>query len=386
MSNILMFSSLLLPPSQTFIKAQAEGLQTFTAHYVGCRRVDGLSLPRQRTTVINSGTPAGKVDELVFKLTGHSRTLRNAVAKINPVLIHAQFGLSGALLLPTIQSLNIPFIVHYRGADATVDPKLVRFSSINHWIYYRRLDQLKQAAHVFLTVSHFIRKKLIEQGFPADKMKTHYNGVDIQQFRNDISIPREPIVLFVGRLTEKKGCQDLLKAMAQVQIAYPQARLILIGDGPLREDLERFAAKNLQQYQFLGVQSHETVKTWMNRARVLAAPSVTSKQGDSEGLPNVVVEAQAMGLPVVSTFHAGIPEAVIHQKTGFLVQEHDPDNLGMYIAHLFKDDELWQSFSRQGRLHVETHFDRQRQIQLLERLYQETLEKYHGAPRHAASL
>ncbi|ASC71325.1 Glycosyltransferase type 1 [Halomicronema hongdechloris C2206] len=386
MSNILIFSSLLLPPSQTFIKAQAEGLQQFTSHYVGCRRVDGLSLPAERTSVINPGTSSGKLKELLFKLTGRSRTLRDILRKIDPVLIHAQFGLSGALLLSSMRSLDIPLIVHYRGADATLDPEVVRFSSINHWIYYQRLDQLKQTTHLFLTVSHFIRKKLIEQGFPDDKIMTHYNGVDIQQFRADMNISREPVVLFVGRLTEKKGCQDLLKAMAQVQMAHPGVRLILIGDGPLREGLEKFAEKHLKQCRFLGVQSHATVKDWMNRARVLAAPSITSVQGDSEGLPNVVLEAQAMGLPVVSTFHAGIPEAVIHQQTGFLVEEHDSDNLGMYIAHLFQDDELWQSFSRQGRLHVETNFDRQRQIQLLETLYEETLEQYHGTTRSAVSL
>jgi colanic acid/amylovoran biosynthesis glycosyltransferase len=221
---VVLFSSLLLPPSQTFIKAQGEQLQQFTPYYVGSRFVQGLALPTDRTLIINQGGLAGKVKEFWFKCSGFSPKLTQQIQRLNPGLIHAQFGLSGALALPLARSLNIPLLVHFRGADATTTVvSKARYLSLNHWIYFQRREALKRDARLFITVSQFIREKLLEQGFPADRVITHYNGVDTTQFRPDPEISREPIALFVGRLTEKKGCEYLIQAMAKVQKDRPEA-------------------------------------------------------------------------------------------------------------------------------------------------------------------
>lgn len=370
-----MFSSLLLPPSQTFVRAQAESLEAFTAYYAGSRRVEGLDLPEERSFVINQGGQSGRMRELMFKLTGLDSAFYQQIHQVNPVLVHAQFGLSGVLLMPLMRSLKVPLIVHYRGADATVDAKQARFNSLNHWLYYQRRDRLKHSAQLFLTVSKFIRDQLLEQGFPAERVQAHYHGVDISQFNPDMAMPREEVVLFVGRLAAKKGCDDLIRAMAKVQATHPEAELVLIGDGPLRTELESLAHQQLKRYRFLGVQPQPVVREWMNRARVLAAPSVTTPEGDSEGLPNVVLEAQAMQLPVASTYHAGIPEAVIHGETGFLVKEHDVEGLAGYLLKLLQEDELWQHFSQHGRSHMENNFNRYRQTRALERIYEAVLEQ-----------
>lgn len=380
MRNVLMFSSLLLPPSQTFVRAQAETLQAFTAYYAGSRRVPGLELPADRTLVINSGGKGGSAQELLFKLTGLAPQFTRRVQEIQPALVHAQFGLSGVLVLSLVRSLQVPLIVHYRGADATVDPHQARFNSLNHWLYYQRRPQLRQQAQLFLTVSKFIRDRLLAQGFPAEKVKAHYHGVDIAQFNPDPHRPREPVVLFVGRLAGKKGCDDLIQAMAKVQATLPDLELVMIGEGPLKAELEALAAQKLKRYQFLGVQPQAVVREWMNRAQVLAAPSVTTADGDSEGLPNVVLEAQAMQLPVVSTYHAGIPEAVIQGETGFLVQEHDADGLAAYILKMVQDQDLWLKFSHQGRSHMEQNFNRSRQTRVLEGIYESVLLEYKPAP------
>ncbi|MDJ0702079.1 MAG: glycosyltransferase [Leptolyngbyaceae cyanobacterium MO_188.B28] len=374
MKTVVMFSSLLLPPSQTFIKAQAEELQQFIPYYVGCRRVQGLTLPEDRTRVINQGNLLGVAQEVLFKVSGFAPKLYQEVKQLNPVLIHAQFGLSGALALPWARSLKIPLLVHYRGADATIREEHARYSSLNHWTYFRQLEALKQEARLFLTVSKFIGDKLLEQGFPPEKVRPHYHGVDVTQFCPDPAVSRQPAVLFVGRLTEKKGVQYLIEAMAQVQAILPETELVMIGDGDLRPELEALAAKKLRRYQFLGVQPQTVVKEWMNRVSILAAPSVTASQGDSEGLPNVVLEAQAMGLAVVSTLHAGIPEAVIHEETGFLAPERDVEKLADYCLRLLKDPELRNRFSATGREHVENNFNRHRQTRVLENIYQDILQ------------
>ncbi len=370
---VLIFSSLLLPASQTFIRAQGEALERFTPYYAGSRLVKGLKLPPEHILVANQGNSWGSLTEAVFKLSGFAPRFYQQIQQLNPVLIHAQFGLSGALALPLARSLNLPLLVHFRGADATIQDSHARFASLNHWVYLQRREGLQQEGRLFLTVSKFIQEKLLEQGFPAHKVLVHYSGITISNFTPDPDIVREPIVLFVGRLTEKKGCEYLIQAMAQVQSRLPEMELVLIGDGPLRSPLESLARRVLRRHQFLGVQPTSIVRQWMNRARLLVAPSITSAQGDSEGLPNVVLEAQAMALPVVSTVHAGIPEAVIHGRTGFLAPERDVDLLATYCLKVLQDDTLWQNFSTKGQELVRARFDRSKQTRILEDLYESVL-------------
>ncbi|MGF1498868.1 MAG: glycosyltransferase [Elainellaceae cyanobacterium] len=369
MNNIVYFSSLLLPPSQTFIRAQGEELRKFTPHYVGSRRVAGLDLPANRTIVVNQGGALGRLAEIGFKFTGFAPQLYRQVRQLNPVLIHAQFGLSGVLALPLARSLNLPLIVHYRGADATIRDEHARYASVNHWIYLQRRDVLKENAKLFITVSKYIKEKLLEQGFPPNKILVHYSGINTADFTADPSLQREPIVLFVGRLAEKKGCEYLIRAMENVQVHHPEVELQIIGDGPLRSTLEALAAQLLRRYQFLGVRSPADVRQAMNRARLLVAPSVTSSQGDSEGLPNVVIEAQSMGLPVVSTRHAGIPEGVIHGETGFLAAERNVEELSHHCLTLLDDSNTWKQFSLRGQDHVRNQFDRPKQTRILEDVY-----------------
>jgi colanic acid/amylovoran biosynthesis glycosyltransferase len=368
-NSVILFNSHLLPPSQTFIRSLGEELQKFTPYYMGCRWVNGLELPTDRVCVINSGNTVQSINETLFKVSGLSPKLYKAIQNIQPALIHAQFGLSGALVLPLAKSLDIPLMVHFRGADATVSEAYARYSSLNHWIYFRRREALKQNTRLFITVSKFIKDKILEQGFPKDRTIAHYHGVDVKKFKPDPDILRKPIVLFVGRLTEKKGCEYLIEAMAQVQTERPDVELLLIGDGPLKAKLEALAAKHLKRFQFLGVQPAPVVRDWMNRSSLLVAPSVTALQGDSEGLPNVVLEAQAMGLPVVSTTHAGIPEAVMHGETGFLAPERDAKLLAHFSLKLLQDTELWQRFSLKGQQHMYHNFNREIQTQSLEAIY-----------------
>ena len=112
----------------------------------------------------------------------------------------------------------------------------------------------------------------------------------------------------------------------------------------------------------------------MNRSLLLAAPSVTASKGDSEGLPTVVVEAQAMGLPVVGSVHAGIPQAVVHGETGFLAAERDWKSLAEHILRLLQDPMLWQSFSRNGQQRMRNLFDLRQQTQALEGIYKAVLQ------------
>ena len=151
----------------------------------------------------------------------------------------------------------------------------------------------------------------------------HYTGIDTEFFNPQRPAVRAPIVLFVGRLVAKKGCDYLIRAMARVQETAPEVRLVVLGDDHLRNQLERQATAVLKNFIFLGAKEPVVVKHWMGRATVFCTPSVTAPSGDAEGFGMVFVEAQAMGLPVVSFASGGIPEAVANNETGFLVAEKD---------------------------------------------------------------
>lgn len=376
--TVAIFSGRLLPASETFIRAQAEGLTRFKPVYVGARRVTGLDLPEDRTLVVNQGGIVGKGQEYLFKRFGHAPQLIRQVRQLQPGLVHAHFGVCGALALPVAKALQKPLVVTFHGFDACMTDDYAKKNSLSTRIYLQRREQLKQSADTFIAVSNFIKGKLVDQGFPEDKIKVHYIGVDTQKFNPDANLIRQPVVLFVGRLTEKKGCEYLIKAMAKVQAIVPNAQLVAIGDGPLRDTLEAKAAETLSQYQFLGVQSPDQVRQWMNKAYVLVAPSVTTHTGDSEGLPMVILEAQAMGLPVISSYHAGIPEAVVHEKTGYLTQEKDWQSIASYMLQLFQNHQLWQQVSHAGQKQVQTKFDLHHQIETLENIYSSVIHHAHS--------
>lgn len=366
---VIIYKDDLLPPSATFVRSQAEALRGFIPYYAGSRFVPGLPLPNERTLVVNRGELLGKLREVSYKLWGVAPIFEQHIKKLNPILIHAHFGTDAARVLPLARALQIPLMVTFHGYDATLKDEYARRSFYSHRVYLRRKEALKREARLFVAVSEFIKRKLLDQGFLPEKLMVHYIGVDTEIFQPDLAVSREPVILFVGRLIEKKGCQYLIQAMARVQTKLPDAELVIIGDGPLRPELQKLATKLLHRHRFLGVQPPQVVQSWMNRARLHAAPSITSSTGDSEGLPLVILEAQAMGLPVVSSIHAGIPEAVIHGETGFLTTERDWEGLAEYMLLLLEDDALWQRFSVAGQRRIRSLFDLKKQTCALEKIY-----------------
>ena len=159
--------------------------------------------------------------------------------------------------------------------------------------------------------------------------------------------------------------------MQAVQASRPASELTIVGDGPLRPELERLAAELPVRCRFLGVQSSATIRQTLRRSRLLCLPSVTTSDGQVEGLPTVLLEAQAMGVPVVSTFHSGIPEAVVDGVTGCLVPERDSERLAAAILHLLEDRNLWQQYHLATQKHISRRFDLHKQTAVLEDIYAE---------------
>ncbi|MBF0458252.1 MAG: glycosyltransferase [Nitrospirae bacterium] len=374
--NVIIFSSDLLPQSETFILAQGEGLQRYTPYYVGIRRVsDGLSVPPERTIVIGRSkwAVAAKAQKVLFRLLKVMPGLYTRLSKLQPMLVHAHFGPNSIYAMSISKYLQVPLIVTFHGVDTNPDQFLIQRSFVTR-DYVRNRKKLMQYGRLFIAVSEFMKSKLIEKGFSPESVIVHYIGIDNKLFRRDPMVERSPMVLFVGRLVEYKGCEYLIKAMAKVQALRPDVKLVVVGDGELRASLQRQAADALQNYTFMGWQTSEQVRDLMNRAKVFCAPSFTINARCSEAFGIVFAEAQAMGLPVVSFKTGGIQEAVSHEETGFLAPERDWEKLADYILIMFNNENLWTQFSYNGQRRVEDKFNLTRQNSLLEGLYDSVIQ------------
>jgi len=369
MQIFIIYKDILMYQTDTYLPILAEGLQHFAPIYVGSRKImNPLPLDEQRVKVLNKGTMLGWIREAIFKYFGKAPFFLYSLKKSKPKFIHAHYGFGGVVALPIKKKLKIPMVVTFHGHDATATDESGK-QYFTHRLYVRKRSELQKQAVLFIAVSNFIKQKMIDQGYPEHKIITHYLGIDVDLFQPDPSVIREPIILFIGRLVENKGGEYLIRAMECVQQTHPEAKLIIIGDGELREELEKMAQQKIRNYQFLGMQTQEVIREWLNKAKVLCVPSITIASGKSEGFGLVFIEANAMGVPVVSFNTGGIAEAVEHEKTGYLLPEKDWLGLAKYINLLLNDENLWHQFSIQGIQRVSQHFNMSLQKHKLENIY-----------------
>jgi glycosyltransferase involved in cell wall biosynthesis len=232
------------------------------------------------------------------------------------------------------------------------------------------------ASSVIIAVSEYIRKALIAKGYPEDKVVVHRNGIDLGFFSIDQRVERKNTILFVGRFVEKKGTIYLLQAARALKDAGVDFELVMIGDGPLATELKTVASNAGIRCSFPGFLPVEEVRNWLARSRVVAVPSVVAANGDSEGLPTVLLEAQAMETPVVATRHSGIPEGVIDGVTAELVDEKDVDALADRLKSFLLSPEKARQFGESGRRYVTQYFDMEQQVSGLEDIYERVHTEY----------
>lgn len=228
--------------------------------------------------------------------------------------------------------LGIPYVVKLHGSDLNVQAEFHLRRPQIRWV-------LRGAAGV-VAVSRALARKAVALGATADTVEPIYNGVDTGLFhRGDRSAARvrlnlpadAPIVLYVGNLKATKGCHDLIEAFPALMARHPDARLVYVGDGPCRGNLEDRAAAlcAAPSVRFAGAVDHAELADWFRAANVLCLPS------HNEGVPNVVLEAMACGTPIVATAVGGIPE-VVPDHAGILVPPHQPHELGTALVEAFE--------------------------------------------------
>src|SRR5262245_13911096 len=230
------------------------------------------------------------------------------------------------------------------------------------------LDKLVDTARVTVTVSDYA-KKLLQERFPerADRIRCVYNGLSLAEFgRADFS-SAPPLILAVGRLIAKKGFADLIRACGLIAERGKSFRCEIIGEGPLENELrERIERLNLQNRVALsGARPLSEVRQRLDAANVFVLPSVVDPEGGMDNLPTVIMEAMAVGLPVISTNIGGIPEMVVENETGFLVQPDNPSALADAIEKLITDPALARKMGHAGYERAQRLFSIERNVREL---------------------
>jgi glycosyltransferase involved in cell wall biosynthesis len=347
-------------------------MRQFSPYFVGWRKVAGIELPAETSWTVDGGSLRGKLRELRFRYAGPSREQLARLRARSPRIVYAHFAPDGYAAMQLADRLGVPLVTALHGFDVTMTDQAIGATRFGRE-YLRGRSALQKKGALFVACSAFVRGRALELGYPAQRTIVHSIGTDIEMFQPPAPGQRRKIILFVGRLVEKKDCGSLIDAMDEVRRHSPEAELVVIGGGPLRPHYEAQSAALGIRCRFLGTQPGSVVKHWMALASVFCVPSIVAASGDAEGFGMVFIEAQAMGLPVVSTFSGGIPEAVRDGETGLLVKEHNPRGLAHAILRLLQDDELWQRFSLAGRRNVESHFNLARQTGRLEKVFERLL-------------
>lgn len=288
-------------------------------------------------------------------------TILAALAKVKGVEhFHAHFGgdvTTVTMLASRLSGLSYSFAAHAVDIyDRNVNRALLR-------------EKIRGARFV-VTISEYNRRVLgtLVGKEAARKIIRVYNGVDVTRLRPDAAAPRDPhLILAVGRLVEKKGFHELVDACGFLRDKGRSYRCLIVGEGVERDRLtQQIIALGVQDRVILtGAQPQEQVLNMMKEASVLVVPSVVSATGDQDGLPTVLIEALAVGLPVISTTLSGIPEIIEHRKTGLLVRPGDYLALAAAIERLLGEQGLRERMAQRGLKKVQEGFDIRKNVRAL---------------------
>ena len=275
-----------------------------------------------------------------------------------PDHLHVHIVNLSIMALVISRMLNIPYsVTAHASGDIFIKPVLLKeeFGSAKFVATCTRYNQayLKQ----------------IGKGVFDEKVKCIYHGLDTCYYKRNRPIRKtqRPVILGVGQLKERKGFQILIDALGLLHQRGLNFECRIAGEGPLRGVMEdQIQRLDLgDQVKLLGALPHEGVFAQYEEANIFALPAVEARDGDRDGIPNVILEAMAMELPVVSTWHSGIPEAVIDGKNGLLVSPSDPKALADALARLIQNPEMRDMYGENGRNTVTSLFNPQKNARIL---------------------
>ena len=373
------YCTTFLKPEMLHIYRQVTGLKRFSTFIICKERLcedrfpfpDIEQPPRVRKNFLRRFWLKYIRKEPPIVYRGEYGVLANVLERREADLMHVYFGHTGVHLYPFLQRWPKPAVVSFHGMD--VQPREGQPD------YLPTLRKMLDFLPMVMARSESLRDRLIDLGCDPAKIRLNRTGIPMDQFPFvERHIPPDGAWHLVQacRLIEKKGLDLTLRAFADLRATFPKARLTIAGEGPLLEPTRQLAAELplADSVQFSGFLSVPELAALYGSAHLFIHPSRLTSDQNQEGIPNSMVEAMATGLPIVATFHGGIPEAVRHGVTGLLSPENDWPALAESLAALTQNPARWQTMSQAAAADARENFDSAVQVAKLEGFYAELLE------------
>ncbi len=307
---------------------------------------------------------------------GEFQVLDGILRRRRAQLMHIYFGHTAVHLLPFIKAWDKPCIVSFHGADIAVREHQPGYEA--------QLRDMLQTVPLVLARSRSLRDQLLQLGCPPERLALNRTGVPLDQFpfvkRVAPADGRWQLVQ-ACRLIPKKGLLTALEAFAGFREHYPEATFVIAGEGPMRDELKTRVAKLglSRNVRFTGFLTQSKLYQLYVSSHIFLHPSELMADSNQEGIPNSMLEAMSSGLPVVATYHGGIPEAVENGRTGRLVPEKDPDALCEALRQLADSEKDWSAMGRAAADFITANFEQHAQIRHLEEQYRSVLEGVHAS-------
>lgn len=360
MLNTAIFSPIKNAYSETFIQAHKNFLKGNIFYYYGGNNLK-LENHNIRPSYIRRNQL--RLQRKILNKTNdfiYQSMVLDSLRKHKIQVILVEYGTHAKWLLPYVKDTNIPMVVHFHGYDAS-----------SHKIIHQPgfYDDVFQYASKVIAVSRKMEETLLDLGCPPEKLIYNVYGPH-PEFLDVKPHFQKKQLISIGRFTNKKAPYYTLLAFKETVAKHPDAKLIMAGDGELRS-----MCKNIAKYygigsniEFPGVITPEQYRLYLSEAMAFVQHSITAENGDMEGTPLAVLEASAAGVPVISTFHAGIPDVIIHQETGLLCSEHDVETMAKHMDLILCNSSYAQELGSAGKKNITENFSLDRHIDQLQEI------------------
>jgi glycosyltransferase involved in cell wall biosynthesis len=347
----------------TFIRSQIDNLHPFSVLHSGFRPFinEGKSIFHFPFNIELLRVAVKRLLPVLYDKL-YTRTLSDFLSTNKYDLVLCNFGPQASNVYPSCLLSNIPLIAHFHGYDASLYSVLAE--------YKNKYAKMFEKIAAIISVSNDMTIELTKLGADKDRIHTIPYGVNLDLFSKTHPEKNAKKLIFAGRFTEKKAPDILLKAFNKALQKSPESQLVMVGRG----ELGKLVLSIIQELnighavQILDWQPPEEIAKLMKSARAFVQHSRVAKNGDSEGTPNSILEASACGLPIISTFHAGIKEAVLPGVTGYLVEEGDWNTMGDYMIELLENPEIAGRMGSAARDHISENYSLNSQINKLNEL------------------
>ena len=378
MPTVASYCTVFLKPEMQHIYRQISGTKRYQNVVITKTRQHDKTFPYELVSILpKSGVNIFKRLYLKylqrskpFIYRGELEVLQKTIETVGPDVLHIYFGHTAVHLLPFLEITKLPYLVSFHGAD--VMPRSDRPG------YTQRLKHLLQVIPIVLARSESLATRLKNLGCSPEKIRINRTGIPLDYFKlvDRSSRLGQPLRFIQAcRLIEKKGLQTTIAAFSVARKQLPGSILVIAGEGSLHAQLaQQVAELGLAAYvQFVGFLNQAALRECYANSDIFVHPSEITAASDQEGVPNSLLEAMATGLPVVSTLHGGIPEAVENGIAGWLVEEKDVSALAEKMIRLGVDPAERATFGRAGADSVRRNFEQTTQIAQLESYYDEAI-------------